>query len=264
MDASSIIAAPATAPAAMPASRVLRAYVEEARAEILRYLRNPGFILPMLLFPLSFYTMFGIVMNHGSDATIARYILAAYVAFGVMAPGLFGFGVSLAFERENGLLTLKRALPMPPLAYLIGKTAMAVLMAGAVAALLLALGMTAGHVSLSTLQVARLLATGMLGVVPFCALGMLVGTLIKGQGGPGLINLVYLPMSFLSGLWLPLTMMPKPLQQLAPIWPSWHLHQIVQAAIGLDVGAPWPHVLALCGYGAAFLLLAARRMRRHG
>ena len=31
--------------------------------------------------------------------------------FGAMGPGLFGFGVSLAIEREQGLLRLKQALP---------------------------------------------------------------------------------------------------------------------------------------------------------
>ena len=36
-------------------------------------------------------------------------------------PGLFGFGVSLAFEREQGLLTFKQALPMPPGAYLLAR-----------------------------------------------------------------------------------------------------------------------------------------------
>ena len=31
----------------MPRGRLLRAYAEEARCEILRYLRNPGFLLPI-------------------------------------------------------------------------------------------------------------------------------------------------------------------------------------------------------------------------
>ena len=76
----------------------------------------------------------------------------------------------------------------------------------------------------------------MLGVLPFCALGMFVGTLIKGQGAPGLLNLIYLPMAFLSGLWLPLSMLPTFLQRLAPIWPSYHLDQLALAAVGLNQG----------------------------
>ncbi|MFT3761385.1 MAG: ABC transporter permease [Pseudoxanthomonas sp.] len=249
--------------ASMPTSRLLRAYAEEARAEILRYLRNPGFMLPMLAFSTVFYVMFGIVLNHG-NADAQRYLLASYATFGVMAPGLFGFGVSLASDRDNGLLTLKRALPMPPLAYLLGKMAMAMLMAAIVMSLLLALGAFVAHVPLTAAQAGAMLATGVFGVLPFCALGMLLGTLIKGQGAPGLINLVYLPMAFLSGLWLPLSMLPKALGQIAPVWPSWHLNALMQTAAGTRQGDVAVHVLVLAAFTAVFLLLAARRLRRHG
>ncbi len=250
-----------TAASAMPWQRVFGAYVAEARSECLRYLRAPGFILPMLLFSTVFYLMFGVLLNHGEAS---RYLLASYSAFGIIGPGLFGFGVSLAIERDGGLLTLKRALPMPPGAYLLGKMAMAMIAATIVTVLLVLIGVFLAHVSLSVTQIAKLMLTGAFGVLPFCALGMLVGTLIKGQGAPGLLNLVYLPMAFLSGLWLPLSMLPQALQKIAPIWPSYHLNQLTLAAVGLNNGALLPHVLALAGYTIVFLLLAVRQLRRYG
>ena len=253
----------ATGSAAMPRTRVLGAYLAEARCEVLRYLRNPGFLLPIILFPTVFYMMFGIVLNHGNGEA-ARYMLASYSTFGVMAPGLFGFGVSLALERDSGLLTLKRALPMPPGAYLLGKMLMAVLVALVVGLLLLGLALGVAHAPLAPSQMAALLLVDALGVLPFCALGLLVGTLLKGQGAPGLLNMIYLPMAFLSGLWFPLHMMPALLRQLAPAWPSYHLNALALSAIGFDSGARWPHVLVLAGFTALFLLLAARRLRRNG
>jgi ABC-2 type transport system permease protein len=162
------------------------------------------------------------------------------------------------------LLTFKRALPMPPGAYLLGKMLMAMVAAGAVILLLLALALTLGHVSLSLIQAGALLLTGMLGVLPFCALGMYVGTLIKGQGAPGMLNLIYLPMSFLSGLWIPLPMLPAFLQQIAPMWPSYHLDMLALAAVGMNKGPLPVHALVLVGFAAAFLLMAARRLRRYG
>jgi ABC-2 type transport system permease protein len=246
----------------MPASRVLGAYLAEARSECLRYLRAPGFMLPITLFPGMFYLVFGVLMAKGGGDT-ARYLLASYASFGVMSPGLFGFGVSLAMERDGGLLTLKRALPMPPGAYLLGKMLMAMAAAAFVVLLLLGLSQL-GHVMLSPRQALALLATGVLGVLPFCALGMFVGTLIKGQGAPGLLNLIYLPMAFLSGLWFPLPMLPKVLQQAAPLWPSFHLDRLALAAVGMRQDALLPHVLVLLGFTGVFLLLAARRLRRVG
>jgi ABC-2 type transport system permease protein len=248
---------------AMPCARVFNAYLQEIRSEIVRYLRSPGFLLPTLLFPTVFYLMFGVLLGRGGEQ--ARYLLAAYSTFGVMAPGLFGFGVSLALERGDGLLTLKRALPMPPAAYLIGKMVMAMLVAAGIAALLLTLALFVAHVPLSAAQALRLFALEVAGVVPFCALGLLLGTLIKGQGAPGLVNLVYLPMAFLSGLWFPLSIMPKFLQQLAPAWPSYHLNQLALSAVGLPhAGSGATHAAVLCAFTVACLWLAARRLRRNG
>jgi ABC-2 type transport system permease protein len=248
----------------MSRARVFNAYVQEARSEILRYLRNPGFLLPVILFPTAFYLMFGVALAHAEAPGMATYLLASYGTFGVMSPGLFGFGVSLALERDNGLLTLKRALPMPPAAYLMGKMLMAMMAAAAVVTLLLALGVGVAHVSLSAGQALAMLLTGTLGVLPFCALGMLVGTLIKGQGAPGMLNLVYLPMSFLSGLWVPLQVLPATLQRIAPIWPSYHLDQVALHALGVTQAPILQHVLVLCGFTVGFLWLAARRLRQYG
>lgn len=248
---------------ALPRARLLGAYAQEARSEIVRYLRNPGFLLPVILFPNVFYLMFAVVLNHGSgEAT--RYMLGSYSTFGVMAPGLFGFGVSLALERDGGLLTLKRALPMPPGAYLLGKMLMAVLVALVVGALLLALAVGVARAPLAPAQMATLLLVDALGVLPFCALGLFIGTLLKGQGAPGLLNMVYLPMAFLSGLWFPLQMMPSLLRQLAPVWPSYHLNALALSAVGFDTGARWPHVLVLAAFTAGLLWLAARRLGRRG
>jgi ABC-2 type transport system permease protein len=264
MNAVTVPVAASTKAPGMSPRRALGAYVEEARSECLRYMRAPGFMLPIMLFPGMFYLLFGVVMGKSEGADAARYLLASYSVFGVMSPGLFGFGVSLAIERDGGLLTLKRALPMPPGAYLLGKMLMAMTVAAVVVGVLLAMALGLAHVSLSLGQAAGLLLTGVLGVLPFCALGMYVGTLFKGQSAPAMLQLIYLPMSFLSGLWFPLPMMPKVLQQIAPVWPSYHLDRIALAAVGMGQGALWPHLLVLIGFGGVFLLLAARRLRRTG
>lgn len=248
----------------MSARRVLGAYLAEARSECLRYMRNPGFMLPIMLFPTMFYLLFGIVMAKSEGADVGRYLLASYGVFGVMSPGLFGFGISLALERDGGLLTYKRALPMPPGAYLLGKMLMAMLAAAVVILLLLLMSVTMAHVTLSAGQAGLLLLTGVLGVLPFCALGMLVGTLIKGQGAPGMLNLIYLPMSFLSGLWVPISQLPQALQQIAPIWPSYHLHQIALAAVGMQHNAVAGNVAVLVGFAVVCFVIAARRLRRIG
>jgi ABC-2 type transport system permease protein len=253
-----------TAVPVMSRARVVNAYGQEAKAECVRYLRNPGFLLPTLLFPSVFYIMFGIFLGHANSADAPRYLLASYGTFGVMSPGLFGFGVSLALERDSGLLTLKRALPMPPGAYLLGKMCMAMLVAAIVSVILMSLATFVAGVSLPASRLSAFFVLEVLGVLPFCALGLLIGTLVKGQGAPGVVNLVYLPMAFLSGLWIPLPVLPSFLQSIAPFWPAYHLDRLALSAVGLGEGGNAMHAGVLAAFTGGFLWLAARRLRRHG
>jgi ABC-2 type transport system permease protein len=54
------------------------------------------------------------------------------------------------------------------------------------------------------------------------------------------------------------------MQQIAPVWPSYHLDMLALAAVGMNKGPLTGHVLVLAGVAIGFLLLAARRLRRHG
>lgn len=239
-------------------------YALEAKHEFLRLLRSPSFAVPTLLFPAMFYFLFAVLFQSGrGDFHANVYLLATYGVFGVMAPGLFGFGVSVALDRERGWLTLKRAQPMPPGAYLASKLAMAMLFAVVIFTLLAVLGTTLGGVRIPLASWATLLVVEVLGVLPFCAIGLFVGTLVNGQAAPAVINVIYLPMSFLSGLWMPLAALPAAVRGIAPLWPAYHLGQLAIGAVGQPTdGMPLVHIAALAGVTIVFLFFARRRLAR--
>lgn len=249
---------------AIPNRVSLRCYFLEARCEFLRLLRAPSFAVPTLIFPPMFYLLFGVLLAgaHRSGHA-ASYLLATYGVFGVMAPGLFGFGVAMALDRERGFLALKRALPMPPGAMLLAKIAMAMLFAAIISLVLTVVAITLGHVELSVPQFAQLFAIDVLGVVPFCAIGLFIGSVVSGQGAPAVINLLYLPMAFLAGLWMPLSALPAFFAKMAPLWPAYHLAQVALSVVGMDSGGNIAmHVLVLAAVSAVFFTLAKRRMAR--
>ena len=237
-------------------------YLREAKYEFLRVLRTPAFSIPTLVFAPMFYLLFGVLLNRGNPGA-ASYLMATYSVFGVIGPGLFGFGVGLAMDRERGLLTLKRVQPVPTLAPLLAKVGMAMVFALCIGVTLLALGVTLGGVQMSASRAALLLCVDLLGVMPFCALGLLIGSLVNGNGAPAVVNLIYMPMALLSGLWLPLTILPKVVGTIAPLWPAWHLGQLGLKVVGQDDGKPvWMHVCVLLGFTAICLFLAQRRLQR--
>lgn len=242
----------------------LRLHALEAWFEFLRVLRTPAFALPTLCFPVVFYLVFGIVVpGDWGSVHKASYLMATYGAFGVMGPALFGFGVGLALERKQGLLELKRVSPMPASAYFLAKIAMSVAFAFVVVALLAAVGVGLGDVSLPAAAWAQLLAVLMLGTLPFCAIGLFIGTMAKGEAAVAIVNLVYLPMSLLGGLWLPLKVFPAAVQSMAVALPSWHLGQMALGAVGQVQGVPFGlHAAALGATTVLFLALAALRLRR--
>lgn len=231
-------------------------YYTEAKLELIRMLRMPMFALPALLFPAMFYLLFGVLMSKGKGE-VSTYLLATYCIFGVMGPGLFGFGVSVAIEKDRGWLKWRRAVPALPGAYFVSKMAMALIFSFIIFAELAVLSSTLGGVDLSALQWSQLMIVSLLSSLPFCALGLVIGTLVNGQAAPAIVNFIYLPMAFLSGLWLPINMLPKFLGTVAPIWPSYHASQIALKVIGNDLGTPiWIHIGYLAVFTGAMLWLA--------
>jgi len=242
----------------------LRAHLAEARCELLRMAREPAFCLPVLGFPAMFYLLFAVVLNRGNPGA-AGYLLASYGAFGVIGAAMFGFGVTIAVDRDRGYLRLRRTLPTPPGSLLLARMTMAMLFAAAISLLLAALAATAGGVRLAPAQWAGLALVNMAGVLPFAAIGLWIGTLVGGNAAPALLNVLYLPMAFLSGLWLPLSMLPGWLAKLAPVWPAYHLGQLALKVVGHDDGGrTWAHVAVLALATVAFFALARRRLHAGG
>jgi ABC-2 type transport system permease protein len=243
----------------------VRIFLIEARMECLRLVRSPSFAVPIILFPLMFYALFGLVLGgHGPAVApgAAAHMLSTYIAFGCIAPGLFGIGVTVALDRARGLLELKRALPMPAGIYLAAKLVTAVVFAAIVSLLLMLLGATVGRVVLELSQWAGLFILSVFGVIPFSGLGLLVGSLVKGQAAPAVLNLIYLPMSFLSGLWIPLSVLPHTLAQLAPVWPAYHLAKLAHYIVGAAGGEFLPHAFDLAGVSVLFFAVSRRALRK--
>lgn len=248
-------------------ARTLRLYTREIRFELLRASRNRAFALSILGFPVMFYLLFG-VMNKTETLrgglSVAKYMLAGYAAFGMVGAALFGIGVGLALERTSGWLELKRASPMPPLAYLTARCAMAVAFSLVIVSLLSAIGITFGGVHLSAAEFGRMLLVAAGGSIPFAGLGLLLAMLLPANAAPGIANMIYLPMSYCSGLWVPVFLLPHWIQHLAQWLPSYHLAQLMLAAVGYgQPGDPvLRHVLALAAFTVVFLGAAAVCFRR--
>ena len=248
-----------------PQRKLARIYWLEAKYEFLKAIRIPIFAISTVVFPMMFYVLFGLMFGseNAGSVSLAQYMLATYGVFGVVGAALFGFGVSIAGERGQGWMRLKRASAMPPLAYFSAKTFVAVLFSSFVVLGLFLLGSLLGDVRMPLTTWLSLFGVLIAGAFPFAAMGLMFGYLVGPNSAPAVLNLIYLPMAFLSGLWIPVEALPQFVQTFAPYLPPYHLAQVALGLFGEGQGgAAWVHILWLLGYTAMFLGLAIVLYRR--
>lgn len=246
------------------ARRYLHALALECATELLKSLRLPIFAVSTIAFPVMFYLIFGATFGRqqAGPVDVATYMLATYGAFGVIGAALFSFGVGVAVERAQGWMRLKRASPMPASVTVLAKLATALTFSAAVVVGLMLAGVLVGGVRLPLDTAAALLGVLLLGALPFCVIGQAFGYALGPNSAPVVLNLVYLPMSFASGLWIPLHQLPEFLKAIAPYLPAYHLGQLALSTIGAHAGGdPRGHALALLltGLGAGTAAVVAYR-----
>ncbi|HEU5000448.1 MAG TPA: ABC transporter permease [Lapillicoccus sp.] len=245
--------------------RALRVYRTEARQEFLKLVRIPIFAASTIVLPLMFYVIFGIAFagELAGGVGMTTYLLATYGAFGVIGAALFGFGVSVAVERGQGWMRLKRVAPMPPLAYFVAKVLMSLAIATLIVLALFALGALLGGVRLGLPQWAALGLALVAGALPFSAMGLAFGYLVGPNSAPAVLNVAWLPMAFASGLWIPIAELPPLVQSVAPFLPPYHFVQLALGTIGAsEGGSPITHAGAVLAFTVVFLLVAAWGYRR--
>jgi ABC-2 type transport system permease protein len=252
-------------PIEVPITHLMRAYLAEAKYETLRMLRAPAFAGPFLLIPIALYLFFGL-LGPGQGATRPEnippgpYFFTGFTVMGIMGPALFGFGMGIALEREQGLLHLKRAMPMPKGAYLLAKMLMSIIFAAIVAGELAAASVFASRVVLTIGQLASVAVVAILGTLPFAAIGLFIGARVSGRTAPAFVNLAYIPLTYLSGLFFPI---PASVRWIALFSPAFHLNQLALHVAGTpSILGPAINVAALAGVTVLFAGLTMRRLMR--
>ena len=255
----------AAAPPRYTPRSLLRVYRTEAWQEFLKLIRLPIFAATTIALPLMFYVIFGITFagEQARGVGMTTYMLVTYGAFGVIGAALFGFGVSVAVERGQGWMRLKRVAPMPPLAYFVAKVVMSLAVATIIVLAMFTLGALVGGVRLDPQQWVAVGLALVAGALPFSAMGLAFGYLVGPNSAPAVLNLAWLPMAFASGLWIPIAQLPDVVQSVAVALPPYHFVQLALGTIGASEGGSWVvHAAAVLGFTLLFLVVAAWGFRR--
>ena len=240
--------------------------VRQTMAEFLKLWRVPAFSLTSLLLPVMFYAFIGIGQSSqliSPGVTFGAYFLASMAVYAVANVMIFSFGISVATERGMKMDVLMRATPMPPWVYLLSKCITALVFAAMTLVVLFPFAYVAGSVRLEASEWVTLAYRVLLGSIPFIALGFAIGYLSGPNSAVAVINLIYLPTAFASGLFFPKQLLPSFIQSIAPYLPLHFFGQHGWDAVGAPTdGSVTTDWLYLAAYGVAFFALALWAYRR--
>ncbi len=208
-----------------------------AKYEILRTFRNRRFFIFSIGFPLVlFFVIAGPnrnVHNFASSGLPAPlYYMVGLTAFGTMNTVL-STGTRIAGERAAGWNRQLRLTPLSTKNYFRTKVIVAYLMALITIIVLYAAGISLG-VHLAAGEWARMTGLVLVGLIPFIALGVLMGHLLTTDSiGPAMGGTTAL-LSLLGGVWFPVN--SGALHDIAEALPSYWLVQASHVSIG---GGGW-------------------------
>jgi ABC-2 type transport system permease protein len=238
--------------------------VAQLKAELIKLWRVPAFLVFSVAFPIVLYACIGLPRSDArlGGVSASAYILASLATYGVVSVMLHSFGNSLANERAQRMHVLMRATPLPGWIHLTARSLTAVGFGLAVLLALCLFGAIIGNVDLPLARWAVLIGSLLLGSLPFLTLGLGIGYLVSPGSAPAAINLVLLPLSFASGLFVPVSQLPDLVQRVAPFLPTYHLARVAWYTVGAETPDVSGSVLWLVAYGVVFMFLALRALER--
>jgi ABC-2 type transport system permease protein len=251
-----------TTPAAAPLLKMLLA---QTRSELLIRWRVPAFSVTNLVLPIVFFIFFGLPIAHlrsGDGVSIGAYLLASFGAYAVGNVMVYGFGIGVANERGMKIDRLMRASPLPPFVFMLAKVVTALLFALLALVLLIGFGIVAGGIRETPAVWATIITRLLAGSLPFIALGFAIGYSSGPNAAPALANLIFLPLAFASGLFMPLRQLPDFVQRIAPYLPTYHYGQLAWSAVGAPSEPLTTSLAWLAGYTLLFMALTMRAYRR--
>jgi ABC-2 type transport system permease protein len=219
---------PSTATSAASPSRLPSVAVTSlARGglEIRSFFRNRDSVLFTFGLPVILLVIFGQIFRGDIGHTgvaFRQYFAAGIIATGIMSVTFVNLGVGIAVDRDTGALKRLAGTPLPPVAYFAGKAIGALVISALETAV--TLGAAVALLGLRPpASAGQWLTFGwvfVLGVVTCSLLGIAVSSIPRSaQSASAVVNLPYLVLSFISGVYFVFSGLPQTLQHIGAIFP---------------------------------------------
>jgi ABC-2 type transport system permease protein len=210
-----------------------------------------------------FLLLGSVYSGHIYGVPASRALLAALLAYGCAMVAFAGLAITLVLRRENAILKRLRATPLSPVTYLTALLASTIVVFALETVALFLLGRVVFGTPFPS-RIGSIVIVVVLGALCFSALGVgLSGLIRSGEGSSAVVNLIVLPMAFLTGAFGPTHHYPRFLRAIGDVLPLKYLVDLSNAVYlhGHGVWSKPAAVGILAAWGVAGVAVAAFKFR---
>jgi ABC-2 type transport system permease protein len=241
----------------------------EVRYSLLVMSRNRQARFFTLVLPVGLLVLFASIFGHqsfaidGHSVAATTYYVGNLTAFGVLDGAFMTVIVVIVTERESGILKRRRATPEPAWAVVAGRAATAVVSTLGIVVLLLVVGWIGYSAPIALGTLPALGAGVMVGTLSACSLAFALSSLVtSADSAQPFATAAALPLCFVSGVFIPWSIVPTWMRDVAEIFPVRQLAQLVLVPLEARHGASGFDPVALAvvaAWGVLGLVVASRR-----
>lgn len=215
------------------------------------------------LFPFVFFFIFAQLFGAKQSSSAMAQVIAMVLIIGTLNNGFFGAGMRAVQDRETNVLRRFKVTPIGP-----GPIIVSSLIAGLVSflpvvVLFFVIARVFYHMPLPH-NLFALFIFICIGVIAFRSLGMIIAAVVNSAAEASVtMQILYLPMLFLSGATFPASVMPVWVQGVAQFMPATYLYQGIESMMigGQGLGANVIAILGLLITLAVAMVVATKLFR---
>jgi ABC-2 type transport system permease protein len=217
-----------------------------ALAELRLNLREPAMLFWAIAFPSLWMGLFGAIFKEPMPGfsyeglNYANFLLPGGIGLVILSSAFIGMSITLTTYRETGVLKRFRVTPLKTSTLVFSFTFSQLVFIALGVIILFAIGKIFFNIQVLG-SWAALIGIIVLGTVTFLALGSAIGSVSRSPRAANVITmLIFMPMIFLSDMFLPISMFPSGLQPICRALPLTPLNTVLRDIVyGIPLDELW-------------------------
>ncbi len=246
----------------------LRRFVLLSWNNFIMYTRNRSALFWVILFPIGYMLLFGAIYGgknvdptNPASAKIISFMVPGLVVMSLMSNGIIGNASAMAVWRERGILRRLQTTPLPIWQMLLSRIIVQAFIMVLQAFILIGLSIVVFQASFDTIGLLEVVPVIIVTAIVCMAIGQMLAALVsKPETVQILTQVIYFPLLFLGGLFIPLDQLPQGIQVVGKYLPSAMMGDLIRApllssyATGSTALTNLPFMVSLLGVLVYFLV----------